>query len=366
MITKQINKQKITVNSSTYEEKYILGKINIGQVLSKKNREVTKLLAAANERIRTIPNPFVMFNQIILMESKGSSEIENIITTSDELYKEVISKAPSRNNASKTLRIKSGVKYLSKQIDNNDVILSRDIINIGKTIKGDTSGYRPTPGTKIINDSAKEVIHTPPQSKEEVEFHIRKLLTYINEGGKNDPITDSLLIHHAFEWIHPFTDGNGRVGRILLQGFLKITKEIDYIFLPISYFINKKRNKYYEGLKSMSDNQDYEKYLSIMFDFFEKAAQFTLSFARKFDKWRDQTKKILFDEFQKYHQDNIIDCLFYNVYTTKTIVIKYTKLNFRTVTKILDHLVNKGIYSVQSGGKENYYMNNLIKGDLNE
>ena len=366
-MTKEIiNREKIKITSNSYKDKYILGKINIGQFLSQKNREVTKLLAAANERIKTIPNPFVMFNQIILMESKGSSEIENIITTSDELYKEVISKAPSKNNASKTLRIKSGVKYLSKQIEKNDVILSKDILDIGETIKGDSSGYRPTLGTKIINDLTNEVIHIPPQTKEEVEIHINKLLVYINNGGENDPITDSLLVHHAFEWIHPFSDGNGRVGRILLQGFLKLTKEIDHIFLPISYFINKKRDKYYEGLKAMSDNQDYETYLSIMLDFFQDSAQFALDFARRFDNWRKQVQNILFNEFKKYHTDNIINSLFYNAYTKKSILVKHTKLNFRTITKILDCLVSKGIYTIKKDGKNNYYINNLIKGGINE
>lgn len=346
-------------NNTEYKG-YILGPAPLSRELIKKNREITKLLSAANERIRTIPNPIIMFNQIVLIESKASSAIENIITTDDDLFKEVINNPPKNNNASKTLRIRTAVKQISKIIDKNKSILSRDINLLGETINGNSAGYRPTIGTKIVNETTKTVVHTPPNTKEEVIDHIQQLLKYINEGGDNDPITDALLIHHAFEWIHPFIDGNGRVGRVLIGAYLKLSKETDFIFLPLSYFINKRRDRYYEALRAMTDKQDYEFYLNTMYDFLIDAAKYTIDFTRKFEMNRVFVKEIIFSEFGKYHDSHIIDSLFYNAYTSPYALAKHMNLNYRTVRRIIDFLISKNIFSSKREGKNIYYINKLI------
>ena len=348
------------MNNNTERKGYILGQVNLGIELNKKNRELTKILAAANERIMTIANPIIMFNQIILIESKGSSEIENIITTNDDLYKETISELPNESNASKTLRIRSAVKFISKIIDDNKMIRINDLIEMSKTINGNAGGIRPTPGTTLKNSKTGEVVHTPPKTKAETEEHINAMLQYMNEGGKNDPITDAILLHHAFEWIHPFADGNGRVGRILMGAFLKLNKETKHIFLPISYFINKKRDVYYSILKGMTDNQDYEDYLNKMYGFFIDAAQYTLDFVRQYDKDRNYVKQLLFDKFKKYHEDEFIDCLFFNAYSTPKSLETHMKLNYRTVKNIADFLVEKKVFDSKKEGRNLFYINKLI------
>ena len=354
-------KEVSVIYNTEYSEKgYILRPITLGKELSKLNREVTRVLAAANERIKTIPNPTILFNQIILIESKATSAIENIITTDDELYKEVINESPKENAASKTLRIRSAVKHISKLIQENQIIRVQDIIQIGKIVNGHDTGFRPGPGTILKNAGTGEVVHIPPQSYEEVMEHITPLMRYINEGGENDPITDSLLIHHAFEWIHPFIDGNGRVGRILMAAYLMLHKEITNIFLPISYFINLNRDKYYKILAKMTDSQDFEEYLKEMFNFIISASEFTLKFTRKYDENRKKVSKILMHEFNKYYDDTIIDSLFYNAYTTPKHLEEGMKLNYRTVIKIMNFLEKKGIFTSKKEGKRLYYINNLI------
>ena len=352
-------------NNNTENKGYILAQVSLGKSLNEKNRELTKILAAANERIKTIANPTIMFNQIILLESKGSSEIENIITTNDELYKETILSSPTETNASKTLRIRSAVKYISKVIDEKKIIRIQDLAELSVTVNGNAGGIRPTPGTKIVNSSTDEVIHTPPQNKEDVISHLNILLDYINLGGKNDPITDSLLLHHAFEWIHPFADGNGRIGRILIGAYLKLNKETEHIFLPISYFINKKRDKYYSILNDMTKNQDYERYLNEMFSFMIDAAQYTLDFVRKYDKDRKRVQALLFNKFKKYHDDKYIDCLFYNAYTTPNALSNHMNLNYRTVKNIIEFLVEERIFEIKKEGKHTFYMNKTITGENN-
>lgn len=353
------------MKNNTESKGYILGSVTLGTELNKKNRELTKILAAANERIMTIANPIIMFNQIILIESKGSSAIENIVTTDDELYKETISELPTESNASKTLRIRSAVKYISKIIDDRKVILLRDLEEMSTTINGNAGGVRPTIGTKLKNTTTGEVVHTPPETKQETIEHLNILLRYVNEGGKNDPITDAILVHHAFEWIHPFADGNGRVGRILMGAFLKLNKETEHIFLPISYFINKKRGVYYSILKGMTNHQDYEEYLKKMYDFFIDAAQYTLDFVRQYDKDRNEVKQMLFDKFNKYHDEKYIDCLFYNAYSTPKTLETHMKLNYRTIKNIMDFLISKKVFDVKKEGKNVFYINKKIARDTN-
>ena len=354
----------ILSNTEYFEKGYILSPITLGKELSKLNREVTKTLAAANERIKTIPNPTILFNQIILIESKATSAIENIITTDDELYKEVINESPNNNAASKTLRIRSAVKYISKLIEENKIIRVQDILQIGKTVNGHDTGFRPGPGTTLKNASTGEVVHTPPQSYDEVMEHITPLVRYINEGGENDPITDALLVHHAFEWIHPFIDGNGRVGRILIAAYLMLHEEISNIFLPISYFINLNRDKYYKILAAMTNSQDYEEYLKEMFKFIIDASEFTLKFTRKYDENRKRVSKMLMQKFNKYYDDKIIDSLFYNAYTTPKHLEEGMELNYRTVIKIMNFLEEEGIFSSKKEGKRVYYINNLISKEV--
>ena len=350
--------------NDTENKGYILGSITLNKELRMKNRELTKLIAAANERIRTIANPIIMFNQIILLESRGSSEIENIITTNDELYKEVIDKSVVENNASKTLRIRSAVKHISKIIKKYDLVQLQHVKEIASWINGVDSNIRNIPGTNIQNPKTKEIKHIPPQRKEDIEKHMAILLKYFNEGGANDPITDSLLIHHAFEWIHPFFDGNGRIGRILIGAYLMLSKETSNIFLPISFYINKNRNTYYKILNAMTKDQDYEVYLGQMYSFLADAAQYTLDFTRKFDDAKNEVRELLFDKFKKYHTNKVLDSLFYSVYTRPSILSKYLGLNYRTIKNIVEFLATQKIFSIKKEGKKTYYINNkLFKGD---
>ena len=177
--------------------------IDILKALNKANSKLGEL----NGIINTIPNPNIILNAVILGEAKESSEIENIVTTFDEVFKEITLK--NQNSASKeVVNYRHAILYGFSQVKNNGFISSKIIEEIHHIIEPNVGDIRKIPGTVIMNTKTKEILHNPPQSENEIRDYLSNLENYINynELEETDPLIKMSMIHYQFESIHPFYD----------------------------------------------------------------------------------------------------------------------------------------------------------------
>src|SRR5690606_36529819 len=193
------------------------------QVL-KKTIEASRALAKLNGMLINLPNPTLFLDTIHLQEAKASSEIENIITTNDDLYKAIVADKTFDNPSTKeVINYKEALWQGLKTIDKKPFITTNLCVEIVQIIKKNTAGIRTNPGTSLKTPHG-EIIYTPPSGEVVLREKLANLEKFINEKDALDPLIKMAIMHYQFEAIHPFTDGNGRTGRILLLLYLKIVK----------------------------------------------------------------------------------------------------------------------------------------------
>ena len=187
---------------------------------------VLRALASANRalaelkgRAASIPNQAILIDTLALQEAKASSAIENIVTTQDELFQvELFPQGPESGPAKEVARYRDALKLGLLQLQTTDgLIRNNTLIDMYRLLKGRTDGFRTTPGTALKNEATGEVIDVPPQDRQEIIAAMSALERFIHDDASCvlDPLIKMALIHHQFESIHPFSDGNGRIGRIL-------------------------------------------------------------------------------------------------------------------------------------------------------
>jgi Fic family protein len=200
----------------------------------------------------------------VLQESKDSSAIENIVTTQDELYKATTEISEASQSAKEVLSYRealySGLESMQKH---HNLLLTKTMVEIVKTIKNNDAGIRNTPGTALKNAVSGEVIYTPPCCEDEIIRKLSALEKFINDDKLSDldPLIKMALIHYQFESIHPFSDGNGRTGRILNALYLVQKGLLNMPVLYLSSFIIKNKALYYQLLRQVTENEVINKML---------------------------------------------------------------------------------------------------------
>ena len=187
-----------------------------------------RVLAQLNGTLLNLPNPTLFLDTIYLQEAKASSEVENIITTNDELYKSLVADRKVENSATKeVLSYKEALWLGLEELKLKPFITTNLCIKIVQCIKQNNTSIRNTPGT-ILSTKQGEIIYTPPSGEQIIREKLANLEKFINKparsaGGDDaiDPLIKMAILHYQFEAIHPFSDGNGRTGRILLLFYQK-------------------------------------------------------------------------------------------------------------------------------------------------
>ena len=185
------------------------------QKVLKKAISANRALANLNGVARIIPNSAILINSLVLQEAKDSSEIENIITTHDELYRANLDIESVTNEAKEVQNYKEALLRGFSLVKENKLLLKKHIVEIQGILEQNDAGVRKQVGTNLKNALTGEVIYIPPQDYETIQELLTNLENYINEPNDIDPLVNMAIIHHQFESIHPFYDGNGRTGRII-------------------------------------------------------------------------------------------------------------------------------------------------------
>lgn len=216
------------------------------RAILKKTITAGRALAELKGLGETIPNQSILVNSLILQEAKASSEIENIITTNDALFRAFSAQTSQVDAATKeVLRYRQALWEGFNTLRQRPLLTTNLFVKVVQRIKQNQAGIRNTPGTKIANAATGEVIYTPPEGETIIRDKLKNLESYIHEEDTVDPLIKLALIHYQFECIHPFTDGNGRTGRILNILFLVFMDLLDLPVLYQSKYIIEKKNAYY-------------------------------------------------------------------------------------------------------------------------
>jgi len=330
--------------------------------LTLSSRALAELKGYAN----TIPNMHILINAVTINEAKDSSAIENIVTTHDDIYKVLAESGYKEENAKEVVDYRNAIWLGYEQIKKDGFINTNTIIKIQKTIEHNNAGIRKLPGTELKNSITGETIYTPPKNEQEIRKYLKKLEDFINqtEDGEDgiDPLIKVCLIHYQFESIHPFYDGNGRTGRILNILYLVLNKLIDSPILYLSKYINKTKQDYYKLFNEVRENNNFENWILYILKGIEITSKETIELIEKIQEEMKNYKEEFRTKLPKIYSKQLLESLFYEVYTKISYIEKTCDVTRITATSYLNQLEEIGLLELEKIGREKIYKNTrLIK-----
>jgi Fic family protein len=336
------------LDAARFESPAILKKLAIS------SRRLAELKGIAG----SIPNQAILINTLGLQEAKDSSEIENIVTTHDELFKDdVLPEAFANPAAKEVLRYRQALRVGYEQVKRSGLLTANHIIEIQAELERNNAGFRKLPGT-ALKDGGGQTVYTPPQNPDEIVALMRDLERFINEAERFavDPLIKMALIHHQFESIHPFYDGNGRTGRIVNVLYLVKEGLLDIPVLYLSSHIVRTKADYYRLLQTVRVDDSWEAWVLYMLDAVEQTAVQTIATIQAIKAALLDYKHRIRAGYKFYSQD-LINNLFMHPYTKIEFVQRDLQVSRITATKYLDTLTDGGFVRKQKMGRGNYYVN---------
>jgi Fic family protein len=328
----------------------------------KKTISAGRALAELKGLGETIPNQAILINSIILQEAKASSEIENIITTNDALFQAFSAKTSQIDAATKeVLRYREALWEGFNDLKNRPLLTTNLFIRIVQTIRANNAGIRNTPGTKVVNATTGEVLFTPPEGEDIIRNKLKNLEEYIHAENMLDPLIKLALIHYQFEAIHPFTDGNGRTGRILNILYLTQKHLLDLPVLYLSKYIIEQKSDYYRLLRSVTENGEWEPWIHYMLDAIEQTALYTRDKIIAIRNLLIETLEFTKENLpSKGYSKDLVELLFHQPYAKVQFLVDAGIAKRQTAADYLKRLEEIGILRSQKVGKENLYLNTRL------
>lgn len=331
----------------------------------KKLASSSRQLAELKGLAASIPNQAILINTLGLQEAKDSSEIENIVTTHDELFKGDVHPGSFANPAAKeVLRYRQALRYGYEQVRATGLLTANHIVGIQGELERNNAGFRKLPGT-ALKDGGGNTVYTPPQDPAEIVELMRGLERFMNDDSlfPVDPLIKMALMHHQFESIHPFYDGNGRTGRILNVLYLVKEGLLDIPVLYLSSHIVQTKADYYRLLQTVRDEDSWEEWVLYMLQAVETTARQTVTTVQAIKTALFDYKHRIRDRYKFYSQD-LINNLFMHPYTKIEFVQNDLQVSRLTATKYLEALGEGGFVSKQKIGRSNYYVNTALNSIL--
>lgn len=333
------------------------------------SKKVLKKLASTHRALAelkgisaSIPNQAILINTLGLQEAKDSSAIENIITTHDEIYKAGLHIGEMASLEAKEVQNYIGaLKKGFQLISNHNILNINSIIEIQSVLEKNNAGFRKVPGTVLKNTRTGMTVYSPPQDYQTILSLMGDLEKFINNEPKSDidPLVKMSIIHHQFESIHPFYDGNGRTGRIINVLYLILCGLLDSPILYLSRFIINKKDNYYRLLQETRNNDNWENWILYMLDGVEKTSRETFKLIREIRELMFEYKYVLRDNYKFYSQD-LLNNLFKHPYTKIAFIEADLNVSRVTAANYLNRLAKDGLLKKERLGTGNYYVNEKL------
>lgn len=334
--------------------------IEVYKALSNANKALAELKGIAKK----LPNQSMLVNTIALREAKASTEIENIFTTDDELYKALtMSEYALKGNAKEVLRYRQALWKGYNDIVKNQALTIETLIGIYQEIKQVNDGIRPPQTETVIlkrgsGQLSGEVVYTPPRGTQIIQQKLNNLIEYVNDDFKYpyDPLLKIAISHYQFEAIHPFRDGNGRAGRII-SILLMIQKQLlEVPVLYLSAYIIKEKDEYYEHLKNVTAFGRWNPWIIYMLKAIEETSKYTISKIEEVDRLFSSISKSVNEKFPSIRKE-FIEKLFEQPYISPKKLLDNNVKSLNTVKKYLKQLQDTGVLIPEKIGKEIVYLN---------
>lgn len=332
--------------------------------------DATRKLEGLRQAAKLIPNQDVLINSIPLREAQDSSEIENIVTTNDRLFRFANTDGEHADPATREI-----LRYRTALRDGYDNLKARPLtvqtaLTLCRTIKGYDLDVRSLPGTTITNRSTGQIIYTPPEGADVIRDKLTNWEKYLHEKDGVDPIIRMAVGHYQFEAIHPFPDGNGRTGRALNILYLIDRKLLDLPILYLSQYINVNRDSYYKLLSGVTADQDWEPWILFMLEAVEHTAQWTTDKIDALKALMDDTVRYMKAVQPKIYSRELVELIFTQPYCRTADLVGHGVASRNIAAKYLKELAAAGVLEQRKEGREVLYLNtrflDLLKSNRND
>lgn len=336
------------------------------EVLRQVNR-ANKALAELKGLAGTIPNEHILISTLTLQEARKSSEVENIVTTQDDLFQADLQlRHALSSNVKEVLNYREAIQYGFDAIRKDKLITNNKLKRVQELLEENRAGFRTVPGTSLKNVQG-EVVYTPPQDGSDIVRYMENLEAFINDAEQSslDPLIKMAIIHHQFESIHPFYDGNGRTGRILNILYLVVSGLLDLPILYLSRYITQYKADYYHYIQAIRDaggdnTQAWEDWILFILRGVEQTAVETIQLVRGIGELMAIYKVKLRNEFGSRYTHELLNNLFFHPYTKIGFIQEALGVQRKTATSYLNQIVELGLLKKLRFGRENYYINSAL------
>lgn len=321
-------------------------------------------LAELKGIVGTIPNQSILIDTLALQEAKDSSEIENIITSSDEIYQVDATAALYPSLAAKEVHsYAAALKLGFERVRQQRFLRTEDVLAIQATLLESRTGLRTMPATALRNQETGEVVYRPPQHIDTLNELMGNFLGYFHnedEATELDPLVRMAVLHHQFESIHPFYDGNGRTGRILNLLHLVLHGLLDLPVLYLSRYIVRNKKDYYQYLQTVRDTGDWDKWTLYMLRAVEETSRETITLVQSIRTLMQSAKKRLRETYPRFYSQDLINNLFRHPYTKIEFIERDLGVSRQTAASYLNKLCDENFVRKMKVGRTNFYINESL------
>ena len=316
--------------------------------------EARAALAELKGRAPVIPNPKMLINTLVLQEAKDSSSIENIFTSSDNLYKAFSSSTIIPDAQTKeVLRYRQALWNAWQKLQKGGITLAL-VEEIYQTIKEKNDGIRDSP---VYIGNRMKVVYTPPCCKEVLTEKLQNWLDFALSATDIDPLIKMAILHYQFEAIHPFSDGNGRTGRVLNVLYICLNNLLDQPILYLSKYINDNKGDYYRYLAGVTEQGNWSDWILFNLKAITQTALFTLDKINAIHQLFIATIERVKTERPKIYSYELIELLFHQPYCKISMIVDSGIAARNTASKYLIELEKLGVLSTEKSGNEILYLN---------
>jgi len=310
---------------------------------------------------KLLPNETILLNTLILEEARDSSEIENIVTTRDKLYRALASGSKNVDPATKeVLRYRSALWKGFGLVQEKGFISTNMIVDIQKGLIENNAGIRKLSGTKLANAKTGEVIYTPPEGEGIIRELLGNFETFLNGKTELDPLIAMAVLHYQFEAIHPFYDGNGRTGRIVNVLYLVLKGLLDLPILYVSSFIINRKTDYYRLLLRVTTHGEWEPWIMFMLEAVEATAIDTVKKVNAIRDSLEETIEEVREKLPRIYTKELVELLFHQPYSKVAFLVDANLAERKAAARYLNALEQIGLLKAKKVGKEKIFLNQRL------
>ena len=326
-------------------------------------------LAELKQAAELIPNQTMLINTIPLLEAKDSSEIENIVTTTDQLFQHVDGDGQADHATKEALRYRTALHHGYRSLQSRP-LCTATAVEVCRTLKGADMDIRRTPGTQLVNDRTGEVIYTPPEGEDRLRTLLANWERFLHNETELDPLIRMAVGHYQFEAIHPFADGNGRTGRVINILFLIQQELLNLPILYLSRHIIANKADYYRLLLEVTRDQAWEPWVLFMLKAVEETSRWTTGKIAAIRQLAEHTTDHIRLSLPKIYSRELVDVIFEQPYCRIGNLVDKQIGQRQAASRYLKELVALGVLREMAYGKEKLFIHpklmQLLSKDSNE